>query len=33
VVGWDLEWACGGRERVAMKWLGWLERRPLPLYL
>jgi hypothetical protein len=19
--------------RVAMKWLGWLERRPLPLYL
>jgi hypothetical protein len=23
---------CGG-ERVAMKWLGWDERRPLPLYL
>jgi hypothetical protein len=19
---WELEWACGGRERVAMKWLG-----------
>ena len=31
--GVGVEWACGGRERVAMKWLGWLERRPLPLYL
>jgi hypothetical protein len=19
---WEVEWACGGRERVAMKWLG-----------
>jgi hypothetical protein len=23
----------GGRERVSMNGLGWLERRPLPLYL
>jgi hypothetical protein len=22
-----------GEKRVAMKWLGWDERRPLPLYL
>jgi hypothetical protein len=22
VLVWELEWACGGRERVAMKWLG-----------
>jgi hypothetical protein len=27
-----MEWVCGG-ERVAMKWLGWDERRPLPLFL
>jgi hypothetical protein len=29
-----MEWVCvWGGERVAMKWLGWDERRPLPLYL